>query len=120
MENVRTFLSRLYDTFIVPIKDFRPLGWVAFIVALLYWLDPQGLSVMRVILYTFLFWMLSLSLRKAMMPYRKTDEDGKKTQMKLSDFLRAALDGNLAAGIVGAAILGFQAILALSFILWLR
>lgn len=110
---------RLWDTFIVPILDFRPLGWVIAIVAILHLLDPEGLNVMRVILYTVAFWMLSLSIRKAMMPYRYNNY-GKRSQLKLSHFFRLAMEGNVAAAIVSVGILTFQALIAFSFIIWMR
>lgn len=112
-------VRRLWDTFIVPVIDFRPLGWVVAVAALLYLLDPEGLNIMRVILYTVAFWMLSLTIRKAMMPYRREDE-GKRVRMKMSYFLRLAAEGNVAAAVVSVGIMVLQALIAFSFIIWLR
>lgn len=113
---------RLWDTMIVPISDFRPLLWVLTITAVLYLLDPEGLNVMRVVLYTVLFWMLSLCIRKALMPYRCGGENGEaaRVRMKLSHFLRLAIEGNVAAAVVAVGILFFQALIAFSFVIWMR
>lgn len=111
---------RFWDTLVVPVKDMRFLLWVAAITAALYLLDPEGLNVMRIILYTIMFWMLSICIRKAMMPYRRDSEDGHRVQMKLSYFMRQALKGNVAAAIISIGILFLQALIAFSFIIWLR
>lgn len=113
-------IQRLWDTFIVPITDFRPLGWVLAIAALLYLLDPEGLNVLRVILYTVVFWMLSLTIRKALMPYKQDEENNVRVRMKLSNFLRLAAHGNIAAAVVSVGIITLQALIAFSFIIWLR
>lgn len=113
-------IQRLWDTFIVPITDFRPLGWVLAIAALLYLLDPEGLNVLRVILYTVVFWMLSLTIRKALMPYKQENENSARVRMKLSNFLRLAAQGNIAAAVVSVGIITLQALIAFSFIIWLR
>lgn len=114
------FTRRLFDTMIMPLLDLRPLCWVAVIVSVLYLLDPEGLSILRVILYTVLFWVLSLSIRKAMMPYCRETEGGQRVPMKLSHFLRLAAEGNVAASVVVVGVLVLQAMIALSFIVWLR
>ena len=111
---------RVWDTIIVPIKDMRFLFCIAAITAALYLLDPEGLNVMRIVLYTIMFWMLSICIRKAMMPYRRDTEDGHRVQMKLSFFMRQALKGNVAAAIISVGILFIQALIAFSFIIWLR
>lgn len=116
---MKTF-RRLWDTFVMPIVDFRPLGWVIAIAALLYLLDPEGLNIMRVVLYTVAFWMLSLTIRKAMMPYRRDDENNNRVRMKLSYFLRLAAEGNVAAAVVSVGVIMLQALIAFSFIIWLR
>lgn len=113
-------VRRFFDTFVMPIVDLRTLGWAFIIMCALYLLDPEGLSVMRVVLYTILFWILSLSIRKAIMPYRRDDENGRRVRMKLSHLMRLAAEGNVAAAIVCVGILSMQAIVALSFIIWLR
>ena len=59
-------------------------------------------------------------IRKAMMPYRRDTEDGHRVQMKLSFFMRQALKGNIAAAIISVGILFLQALIAMSFIIWLR
>ena len=58
-------------------------------------------------------------MRKVFFPYR-IDVEGKRTQLKLSDFFKQALAGNVAAAIMGSAIILFMVAVAMSFIMWVR
>lgn len=116
---IKKFFQMLWDTFIVPIKDYRWLGWIVLLSVFLIFLDPQGLQTMRVILYVLLFWLLAGVMRKIHFPYRH-DVDGKRIQLKLSDFIKSALEGNVAAAIVALAYIGFMVAVAWSFLPWIR
>jgi signal transduction histidine kinase len=114
------WLHNLVDTFIAPIRDFRVLGWTAIVGTLAFFVDPQGLKMIGVVLHVFFFWLFALSVRKAFFPYRSTDADGKSSQIKLSHFFKEALNGNVAAAIVAFAQIIMMCCIAISFVLWVR
>lgn len=120
MQPIVTLWQRLLDTFIVPVKDFRVLGWMILLGTAAHFVDPQGLQVLGIVLYVAFFWLLALSLRKISFPYRHQDETKRWVPCKLSDFFREALKGNIAAAIVASAIIFMQVAIAFSFTMWMR
>lgn len=119
MTTITKFWQMLYDTFLVPIRDFRWMGWMLLVGLMVLVLDPQGLQTMRIILFVLFFWFIAGMVRKIFFPYR-IEKDGQRHQMNLSDFFKAALDGNIAAAIMGSTIVFFMVAVALSFIMWIR
>ena len=116
---MKTFLQQMYDTFIVPVKDYRVLGWTLLVGFAASIVDPQGLKIIGMVLYVLFYWSLALFVRKIMFPYRRKDGD-LRTQIKLSDFFKEALKGNIAAAIMGSTIVFMMCAVAYSFMSWMR
>jgi hypothetical protein len=115
------WLRNLIDTFLAPVQDFRVIGWTVIVGILAYFVDPQGLKMVGVVLHVVFFWFFGLCIRKAFFPYRTPpDENGKTEQLKLSLFFREALQGNHAAAIVVFSQILMMCCIALSFVLWVR
>lgn len=117
---MKKYLDMVWSSFIVPLKDFRFLGWMCIVCFFAHQIDEQGLLNVAVILYVFMFFLFSLFVRKIFFPYRTEKEDGSKEYLKLSDFFKEALEGNLAAAVMGSTLIFFMLGVAYLCVYWIR
>lgn len=117
---MKKYLEMLWNSFIVPVKDFRFLGWMVIVCLFAHQIDKQGLLNIAVILYVFMFFLFALFVRKIFFPYRVEDADGNKQELKLSDFFKEALEGNLAASVMGSTLILFMLGVAYICVYWIR
>lgn len=115
---MKLWIQRLFDTFIVPIKDFRVIGWMFIAGLLAHQIDKQGLYNAAIILYVFMFCLFALFIRKLMFPYRQ--DTHAKQILKLSDFFKKAYAGNVAAAIVVCSQTFFMLGIIYVCVYWIR